>query len=193
LRGAHVDEKGACGRNLSLGDRGGLKRQSDASSPLPREQIRIGIDAVEPTGVDLEVEVGRSGDRLTAVAHETDHLTGAHPGAAEDARGVGGQVGVVELVSAVIGEPQPVSSERVDTHLGQHPARHGDQGRAGGSEDVIAVVPPGHRTRSAVVVDVAEGAHHREDIVGATRQIDDAWCWSPWEAHRGRGPLRLDG
>ncbi len=144
-------------------------------SSARRQATRIGygaIDAVvaEPCHrrrMDLEVEVRRPALGVAGVPDEADHVAGLHSLPVDRERRVGGEVRVVEVVAAVVAQPQPVAADLDEAHGVDRPVRDREHRRSRWREDVLAVVPAPRDVRPRGAEAVAERhvvAEYREDV-----------------------------
>src|SRR3954451_21793098 len=116
---------------------------------LPLMQVRGGIDRAVVAELDecglvrmhLEVEVRRRREGVARPAEEADHLARAHMRVREYPARIAGEVGVVERVAPLVGQPQPPAAELVPAHEAQRSSCDRDERRTERREQVVAVMP----------------------------------------------------
>jgi hypothetical protein len=116
--------------------------------------------------VHLEVEVERRALGVARVPDEAEDIAGADVPSVDGERRVGGEVGVVELVSALVAEPEAVAADVVPADLEDGAVGDREDRRAEGGEDVVAVVPAAGdvTARRPEGIAVPGGTVHREDV-----------------------------
>src|SRR5579859_2035686 len=116
--------------------------------------------------MDLEVQVERRSLRIARVTDEAEDIARVDDRAVHRERRIRGEVGVIELVAAIVAQPKPAAARTLPAD-GEHDAvRDREDGRAERREEVVTVVPaPGDvRPRSTERVAERDGAVHREHI-----------------------------
>ena len=107
--------------------------------------------------MDLEMQVERTALGVARVADEPEHVAGVHDRAVDGKRRIRRKVSVVELVAAVVAQPQPPSADLLETDLEHDSVRHGEDRGAERREDVVAVVPAVRNVLAHVAEPVAVG------------------------------------
>ena len=143
---------------------------------LPGIEIRRRIDGAVVAEVEqrdrvhLEVQVVGRPLGVAGVAHEPDDLARLHVCAVRGRGREGREMGVVELVSLLVEDPEPVAADLVPADREDRAVRDREERLAELAEDVVAVVIGDVGAGGAVGVDVRSRPVDREDIA-AGRQL----------------------
>src|SRR5258707_734887 len=97
-------------------------------------------ESEQPDRVDLEVQVERGAERVTRVAHEAEYVARLNDRAVDRVRRIRRKVCVIELVALVVTQPEPPAADLVPADGEDRAVCDGEDRRAEGSEDVVAVI-----------------------------------------------------
>ena len=116
--------------------------------------------------MNLEVEVDGRELGVARLPHEPEHVAGLDLAPVHGERRVGGEVGVVELVSGMVAEPEPPAADVVPADREHRPVGDGEQRRPERGEDVLTVMPAALDVGAGCPERVSErhGAEGRKDV-----------------------------
>src|SRR5262245_29382578 len=148
------------------------KRGGDEPQVLPAVEIRRGIDrpvvsqAEQLVRVNLEVEMRCTAEGITGVPDEAEYVSSPYVPRVKHARGIAGEMCVIELVGRRVPYPQTPAAHLVPADAVDRSVRDRDHRRAERGEDVVAVVPLAANIASerAVGVSVPREADDGEDV-----------------------------